>query len=465
MTFGLFVPQRTDARLIVPELDKLLNAPGAPTAGLVRLIAMERLNGILAITQQRQYLDDVRRFVEVLDREGDSNERRLWVYRVQNGRSKDLVKTINAAFGRGSGGGDQQDDPQNPNGPFPGDTQAPPPGGNPLAPPPASAAPGAGGASAAGAQQPTDGRVQATITSDEANNSVVVFGTQRDFAVIEDALRKLDILPQQVMIEAAITEVTLNDNLRYGVQWSFDSGRSNAALSEGTSSTPVRQFPGFSYFYLGNSISATLNALEQRTHINVISAPSCWSSTTRPPRCRSATRCPWRRSPRSGWLPRTRRSSIRSSIAITGVILRITPRVNASGLVLLDVSQEVSAVSAATTTTAATTNSPTISTRRISTSVAVQDGQVIALGGLIRDSRTRGKDGIPYLSRIPVVGGLLFGRTDNSEDRTELLVLLKPHVLRTPEDATAVTDELRSKIQTVEPLYGRTVQPARRTLP
>ena len=133
----------------------------------------------------------------------------------------------------------------------------------------------------------------------------------------------------------------------------------------------------------------------------------------------------------------------------TGVILKVTPRVNAGGLVLLDIAQEVSDVAA---TDSSTINSPTISTRRISTSIAVQDGQIIALGGLIRDTRTRGKSGLPYLSRIPIVGSLLFGRTNDSTVRTELLVLLKPRVVRTPDDAQAVTDELRAKIRSVRPI-------------
>ena len=110
MSFALIVPQRTDSRLIVPELEKLINALDAPTRGLVRLISMEKINGILAVSRQRQYLDDVNRWIEILDREGQNNEARLFVYRVQNGRSRDLAKTLNTAFGNGdSGGGDFRD--------------------------------------------------------------------------------------------------------------------------------------------------------------------------------------------------------------------------------------------------------------------------------------------------------------------------------------------------------------------
>ena len=235
MSFGLFIPQRTDARLIAPELEKLLNAPGSPSAGLVRLISMDQLNGILAISSQAQYLDDVRRFVEILDREGESSERRVFVYHVQNGRASDLAKVLNSAFGNTSSNEPNTDI-------------------NPTELVDRTAAPrtpqvlGANGlvtgllARAVTAGQKTEGGAEkergnpaangTTITADETNNAIVVFSTPRDFALIEDALRKLDVPPLQVMIDATISEVTLNHQLQYGIQWSFQSGNNSAALTQ-----------------------------------------------------------------------------------------------------------------------------------------------------------------------------------------------------------------------------------------
>lgn len=469
MSFALFVPQRTDSRLIVPELEKLINGEGAPTRGLVRLIGMERLNGILAITAQRQYIEDVRRWVEILDREGENNEQRLFVYRVQNGRSKDLVKVLNTAFGRSGGTGDSSalSDPFALSGADRNGSAAARSGtadyrtqpdasgalANPRAPLVLPGNPAAAGIGPGGTAVSSNGSspITATISSDETNNAIVVFGTSRDYAVIEDALRKLDILPQQVLIEAAITEVSLNDALRYGVQWNFQSGDSNVSLVEGATSAVTRTFPGFSYFFSGNSISATLNALEQRTKINVISAPKLLVLNNQTAALQVGDQVPVATQSAVGVVNPD--SPIVNSIEYrdTGVILKITPRVNAGGLVLLDVAQEVSAVSTATATTSAENNSPTISTRRISTSIAVQDGQVIALGGLISSTRSKGSTGIPVLSRIPVLGAL-FGRKNDTENRNELLILLRPRVLRTIDDASAVTDELRSKIRTVEPI-------------
>ncbi|WP_158299017.1 type II secretion system secretin GspD [Sphingomonas psychrotolerans] len=449
MSFALFVPERTDARLIVPELEKLINAADAPTRGLVRLIAMERLNGILAVSAQRQYLDDVRRWIEVLDREGESAERRIFVYRVQNGRARDLAGTLNRAFGNGGGGDDTGNED-----PFAANDQPAARTASPAPKPGANAAqPGSGAANAApdagGRESPATG---GKITADDVNNAVVVYGTPRDYATIEDALRKLDVPPVQVMIEAAITEVTLTDTLRYGVQWNWLTGDSNFRVTDGAAMPTGPTQAGFSYFLAGSSISVALNALEQRTNIKVVSAPKLVTLNNQTAALQVGDQVPV--SSGSAVSVDNPNAPIVNSIDYrdTGVILKVTPRVNAGGLVLLDISQEVSDVNvnAPNASGDRTPASPTISTRRISTSVAVQDGQVIALGGLFRESKSLGKNGIPILSRIPVIGGL-FGSHNNVQNRTELIVLLKPHVIRTPDDGRAVTEELRAKLRTLEP--------------
>lgn len=454
MSFALYVPHRTDARLIVPELEKLVDSPGAPTAGLVKLIAMDRLNGILAVSSQPQYLQDVRRWVDILDREGENNQPRLFVYRVQNGRSSDLAKTLLAAFGMSGGGrsaGGQQGAPSAAPGTArglftPDQGQGGAPSGSPIAPAPTvdNDAPGS-----AAAAQPSNGLPNSmTITSDEANNAVVVYATPQAYAVVEDALRKLDIPPLQVMIEVAITEVSLNDQLRYGVQWLFRDGNDEASLTRGSTATPTRIFPGLSLGYSnGGSVQATLNALEGLTKINVVSAPKLLVINNQTASLQVGDQVPVSSS--SAVSVENPNAPIVNAIEYkdTGVILKITPRVNSGGLVLLDISQEVSDVS---TTSSSNIDSPTISTRRLASSIAVQDNQTIALGGLIRAIKTRGNEGIPLLSRIPVLGAL-FGTKTQEDRRTELLILLRPRVVRTSDDGRAITDELRDKIQTLKP--------------
>jgi general secretion pathway protein D len=446
MSFGLYVPKRTDSRLIVPELNKLLNSDGAPTKGLVRLISMEQLNGILAISTQRQYLDDVTRWIDVLDREGTNNEKRLFVYRVQNGRSNDLARVINRAFGNSS------------------NTDSTPAERDPFAsgvPQETSAQNSRSATDTEAASRrtaPTDqntpqrdsgsSTLAATVTSDDANNAILTYGTPRDFAIIEEALRKLDILPYQVMIEAAITEVTLSDNLRYGLQWSFKESDTQTTLSD---KLPVTASQALSFVYSNqSSISATLTALENLTNINVVSAPKLLVLNNQTASLQVGNQVPVATG--SSVSTQTANAPIVNSIEYrdTGVILKITPRVNSGGLVLLDVAQEVSDV---TSNTSSSINSPIISTRRIASSIAVQDGQVIALGGLIQDKGSRGKGGIPYLSRIPVFGSL-FGTHVNDSSRTELLILLRPRVIRTIDDGDAITKELRTKLRAIDPLPG-----------
>ena len=444
MSFALLVPQRTDSRLIVPELDKLINAVDAPTRGLVRLIAMDQLNGIIAVSAQRQYLEDVRRWVEILDREGTNNEARLFVYRVQNSRASELVKTINSAFGVSANRNDRATDTDGIPSKMSNEV-----GASPAVASRDSASVSNRNGSGTSTSDKGDGGMRIRVSSDEVNNAVVVFSSPHDYSIVEDALRKLDVVPIQVLIEAAITEVALTDDLRYGVQWNFQTGDSNFALSQATDGSPSRILPGFSYFYSNaKDIGATLNALEERTNIKVVSAPKLLVLNNQTASLQVGDQVPV--STQSAVSTQGGSAPIVNSVEYrdTGVILKITPRVNASGTVLLDVAQEVSDVAQTRTSTI---NSPTISTRRVSTSVAVQDGQVIALGGLFRDSNRFGKNGIPLISRIPVLGSLLFGNGLRTQNRTELIVLIKAHVLRTPSDLHDVTEELRSKIRSVEP--------------
>ena len=458
-SFALYIPERTDARLIVPSLDKLINAPDSPTHGLVRLIAMEQLNGILAISTQPQYLDDVRRWIEILDREGENNERRIFVYRVQNSRARDLTKTITTAYGGGIGGGGGSSsgdssaaDVTGANGPDGGE-----PGGPAGLPPPAGnggsgigpRGGGSGSGRGPGGREGGSGAPQLHITADENNNAIIVFGTAREFAVIEDALRKLDITPKQILIEAAITEVTLTDDLAYGVQWNYSNstGGTQVGFAGTGNGVPTGQsYPGLSFFYSGTSITAALNALQQHTDVKVVSAPKLLVLNNQTASLQVGDQVPTS----SGSTVSLGQVTNNITYQNTGIILKITPRVNASGVVQLDVAQEVSNVSGGATATQAETASPTISTRKISTTVEVKDGQVIALGGLFSDTRSVTKNGIPLLSQIPWIGGL-FGSRDVNDKRTELIVLLKPHVIATEDDARGITDELARKLHQLAP--------------
>jgi general secretion pathway protein D len=194
-----------------------------------------------------------------------------------------------------------------------------------------------------------------------------------------------------------------------------------------------------------------LNALATVTKVNVVSSPQIFVLNNRTAVLQVGDEVPV--TTQTTVSVESSTSPVVNSVEYrnTGVILKATPRVNDSGLVLLDIAQEVSEV---TTTSSSNIDSPTIQQRRISSSIAVQDGQTIALGGLIKDRTSNEKTGIPYLSEIPLIGSA-FGSTEVKHDRTELVVLLTPHVVRNEADAEAVMDEITKTIHDIEPLLPR----------
>lgn len=451
MSFAMITLQRADSRRMVEDLNQIVNADNSPSAGLVRMIPLTRLNAIVVVSPQPQYIDDVRYWAEELDREGEASEKRLHIYRVQSGRASDLAGVLGALFGAGgaapstnagAAGAKSPTAPTGQAGANPATTANPVPA---TLPAPAPRDAGIGG------QQLRlgEGNQTISVTSDDSNNAIVIYATSREYEIIERALRKLDVLPLQVLIEAMITEVTLNDSLRYGVEWYFKTGHSNFTLTSGKTQAPVQGLPGFSYLLSqGNGIQAVVNALDEVTRVDVVSSPRLLVLNNQTATLQVGDQVPV--ATQSSVSTLTSSSSLVNSIEYrdTGVILKVTPRVNDSGLVLLDISQEISDVS---TTTSSNLDSPTIQQRKVSSSVAVQDGQTVALGGLIRDNIKRGDSGVPLFKDVPVLGAL-FGTNTNSRDRTELLVLLTPHVVRNALDAQAITDELRRNISAIQPI-------------
>jgi general secretion pathway protein D len=263
--------------------------------------------------------------------------------------------------------------------------------------------------------------------------------------MVQGALGQLDSIPLQVLLEAVIAEVTLTDQLQYGVQSFFKSGKASGLLSTVPNSSLALTPGGFSFVFQNNSVSALLELLAQVTTVQVVSSPEVMVVNNHTASLQVGDDVPIATA--SAVSTVTSSPSIVNSIQMesTGVILKVTPRVNPGGLVLMDVSQDVSA---SVNTTTSSIDSPTIQQRRIATTVAVQDGQTIALGGLISDNRSRSRTGFPWLMDLPVVGPL-FGLTNDNSTRTELLVLITPHVVRDRQSAERVTEELRSKLSSM----------------
>jgi len=456
MSFGLFTPTNTDVQELTRELNQVLGGMNSPIAGLVRLVPIDRLNTILVISPQVRYINQLRVWIERLDRPGQGSNKRIFVYHVQNGRASDVASTLAKAL---FGGNQQASSPstaaqtalesvpaqtQTDTGPAGANSSA----GVPVSSPTRSGSTSYSGAIAGPGTSANTGGVN--ITADENNNALVIYATPPEYGVIHAALRQLDTTPIQVFLEAAIAEITLTDKLGYGVQYlSQPNAKNQFVLSNGTSAAIASSYPGFSYMFLnGSNIQLILNALSTVTKVEVISSPQLMVLNNQTASLQVGDRVPIATQQSVSTL--TSSSQIVNSIQYedTGVILKVTPRVNSGNVVMMDISQEVSQV---TSTTSSALNSPTIQERKITSSVAIQDGQTVALGGLITHTKDNTSGGLPVLSSLPYIGGL-FGNQQNNNTRTELMVLITPHVVDNVDKAHAITDELRRKLPAVQSL-------------
>jgi general secretion pathway protein D len=493
-SFGLYPLRVGLVKDVASELQSIIDEGGqgsSPLAGLVRIVPIERLNAILVISSQPAYLREMKTWIDRLDYGDDQTTPRFFNYYVQNSRAADLAAVLTQIL---SSGQVATVNPQT----APGTTTteigraaavATPGLATPgiRAPSPALGAPAIGapgpGASgqlapgmpigqaqgyapqqrqaelvgaATGPSPPAQGELQlpsVRVVADEKNNALVIFARPRDYRMIEGIIQKLDIVPLQVLIEATIAEVTLNDALQYGLAFFLKSGRTRFELTRATSGTLTAAdiagiFPGFNFVLNAGTSQEIISLLSSISNVNVISSPQLLVLDHQTAALQVGDQVPIVTQQAESVI--TANAPIINSVQYrnTGVVLHVTPRVNSSGLITLDIDQEVSDVA---TTTTSTINSPTINDRHFASSVIVQDGQTIALGGLISENHNDTKSGIPVLSDLPIVGAL-FRQTTRSIKRTELLVLLAPRVVRNPKEAHDLTEELSNRMRSVKPL-------------
>lgn len=451
MSFGLFTPRNVDAKTMVKELEVIFGLTIRQSgAAPIRILPIERINAVLAIASTADSLREIESWVDRLDRGAENVDARVYVYYVQNGRAADLAAALTGLLGDGGEGGARS-------GSRTETGRAGLLAGTSTAAVTTDAAPSASATGRSDSAAPNDGGIKlGTIGSlrlkaDEVNNALLILATPREYRVVEAALAKLDIPPLQVMIEAVVAEVTLTDELRYGVQWLFQPGAQSFTLSTAATGAVNPIFPGFSAVLTkGNDIRATLNMLEGITNVNVVSSPKLMVLNNQTATLQVGDQVPI--ATQSAVSVGAAGAPVVNTIQFrdTGVILKVTPRVNEGGLVLMDISQEVSDVARTTTSNL---DSPTIQQRKIASSVSVTTGETIALGGLIRDRRVDGDSGIPILKDMPVLGNL-FKSTTETTNRTELLILITPQVVRAPADIRRVTQELRDRLRIPASMLG-----------
>ena len=446
-SFALFTLANVEAEAIIKDLDAMFNEKVSKddqnSSNFFRFIPIEHLNAVLAITHQAHYLRDIETWVKRLDKPSVTAKGGVNVYKVQHVDAVQLADTLNEIF---NGTPRSQSSSNNSFAPTQETTEI----ASDNAVMPTATVP------TGNAKVSNVGKVR--IIADAPNNSIVIVSTPREYETIRPIIEQLDVMPLQVLIDATIVEVDLKNDLKYGMQWSFDSGNFHNLLTDISSGNIKNIGPvtGYSMFYSGGAAKAVLNALAEKSNINVIASPSLMVlnnqqgfinvgdkvpiATTQSTNNNSVNVTP------TGLLDNNQNVSaiVSNNIQMvdTGVTLKITPRVNAGGLVSMKIEQEANQ---AVPTTTSTLNSPTIQQRKINSSIAVKNGETIVLGGLIREDSSKSLTGMPFLSDIPVLGSL-FGTTTENSDKTELLILITPRVVQNEQNAKDVTNEFKRKL-------------------
>lgn len=471
MSVGLFNLQSVSVKDILPELEALFGDKAkSPFGGLVRVIPIERMNALFVATPQPQYLEQARVWVERLDRNGGKSGTRLFVYPVQNGKAERIAALLSQVLGDGKNAASAT--PKAQVAPGLTGTTLNSGGGTGLGSTGGTGSLGstnalssAGGglpaaATTAGAGVVASGSAEALglgagskikVIADPDNNALLIMANAAEYERIEEAVKKLDVVPRQVLVEVTIAEVTLTGALNYGLEWFFsgnggvtgmlfNSDNKSRALPDTPTGTVSPKMP-FSAVWRGSTgnIKAVLSALAANTKVNIISSPHIMVTDNQVARINVGSSVPV-----AGGSTQTG-TTVTTSVSYvdTGVLLTVRPHINAGGLVNLEINQEVSDVQVGVTTEGL--NSPTINKRSAQTTVAVQSGDTMVLGGLIKEDKTNGSSGLPGLSEIPVFGAL-FGTKTNNDTRRELIITITPKVVNDNQEARDVTAEFRRKL-------------------
>ena len=489
---GIFPVHYSNPEPVITELEKILDSKeGGFSQDMVKFQVVARRNAILAVSRKPGMMRAVETWIKRLDAAGTTRTG-VHVYRVKYGEARQLARVLNDAFGGGSSGSIETSANQVAPGSglskttsnadrLPGLSTASGQssatagssrgdsrfgGASTLVT--TSAATGADTANALDARTSASGDGKPVlegvkITADVSTNSLLVYASAENYRLVEQTLRQLDQPQLQVAIDATIAEVTLNNNLSYGVQFFIQSKNlglkpdTGSALNVPTSPPGVqptvangiasallnRAFPGFN-FLIGpeGQPNMILDALHAVTAVKILSNPSLVVIDNQ-----AATLVVGDEIPVSTGTGNVLNSATGTNNTIinsidyrsTGIILRVIPRVSVNGSVRLDIEQEISQATSSTLT-------PTVSQRKVKSSLVVANGQTVLLAGLIQEQNQSDRGGIPLLDQIPKVGDL-FSHQSITTVRTELIIFIRPQVIRDSVDAHFVAEEFRTKLR------------------
>jgi general secretion pathway protein D len=504
----IYQPKVASAEELAQEMTKIMQSYASSTPQTdtftAQFIPLPRINQLLVISQSEAAWTYAKRWLERIDVVAEGPGRRIFIYPVENGKATELADVLSQALGQpatgrrepartleelhrstlgtpGQLGGSRSMTPSfgaggstlQPTPPFGAYATIPAPG-QPAAPrgAPSPTVTPAPGVPRPPATPPTGAKEeeQLRIVADPATNSLIIYGTAQEFQNIKNILKELDIVPRQVLLDVLVAEVQLTDSQSLGIEYEIfskynptifnDTFPSQGAVRTGVLPAPADS--GLTQYGIGisgvagmsNAIRAFINAVQNDSRVKVLSSPSILASDNRPARIQVGSEEPIP----TGTVTSSELLSSSTTIQYrnTGRIVTIIPQVNSKGLVNLQTKIEVSERgadvqigTASSGVTSSTANVfPSFTTRDAETTAVVQDGETLVIGGIIAERKMRRRSGIPYLMDLPVFGQF-FRTTSDEMTRTELIMMISPHVIRNQAESRKATQEFEDKLSTL----------------
>ena len=441
----LYQLRYANAAEVATELTEILELiEGASPAYQVK--GLERINSILVTAPANRGFDEITRWVGILDADREEQAEQLFHYRVKNLTAVDLATTLTDVFALNE---EEEEDAAPPREDLAETISIVTPDGDTVT----SRAATVFSASAAGADVAVSADLRVTIVADEATNSLLIRANPRDYRQLMATINQLDAVPLQVMINAVIAQITLTDETRFGVDWSrvADNALTNPiSTATGTSFLPNGGLDGllFTKSFLDGAarVEATLEAIASNNDVRLLARPSLTVVNNMEGEIQIGAEVPVQ----SGTQTTGTGDNIISSIQYrpTGIELYITPRINDDGVVNMTIRQVLSSIQEDT----GVAGNPVFQNQEISTTVVVRDGENVVLGGLIQSSNSDLNSGLPGVSRIPVLGAL-FGYQQDTAERKELFIVLRPEVVNLNESSSAAYTEILRRFELAAEMF------------
>ncbi len=434
----LYRLKNSKVKEVQPELDKILQAIGGnPPA--YQTVALERANAILVVTPPGSGFDEVTPWIDVLDQSSEESSEQVFIYHVKNLEAKNLASTLTEVFKteeKKDKDIPKRADEKQKSDQFIDYQQQRPPGTPEQPKPPLSNV----------ADNLISAEIKVNIVADENTNSLFIRATPQDYRQLLKTIEKLDIVPQEVMVNVVIAEVTLDEKHKFGFDWQVFFQNIHASIV--TNFGIRNSAEGFIVKHETNSLNAVLNLIASDSDVRVLSRPSILVRNNEEAEINVGSEEPTVTRINEGSQTVGYQTYRDVQYRKTGINLKVTPRINKDGVINMKIDQEVSQLGPQRPPD----NLSSFTSRKISTSVVVSDGNAIVIGGLIETTNKRGEQGIPGLKDIPYIGKTLFGTKDTEDKRVELVLFIVPEIVNPQASNLQLIQTFRARMQAVSDL-------------